>query len=303
MKRKRPPTEKETPEFPPESPLPHSSSIDTTSNRVYCTSDKGHRFGNFHSYYNFNPPVQRVSLLQRKGRILDYIVDAFKCKDESDTPITNKEAVTFTYADYGCNEGDLTIELCKALLERWNNKGEDAAVTTAKIQIAAKGFDIDPVLIERAESKWKGEEYAEKGIQASFKVANLLMSTEESDETDECNADLTSLFSTTMWIHIHGGDEGLRRVLKNLCKQTRRFLLVEPQPSKCYLNAKMRLRKLGQPDDLDVSCERLTLRANIEDEINKIVTAESFRRVEFDDSADEKTKWKRSLQLYERVQV
>ena len=42
---------------------------------------------------------------------------------------------------------------------------------------------------------------------------------------------LTTIFSTTMWIHVHGGDDGLREFLKRACGWTRRFLLLEPQPS------------------------------------------------------------------------
>jgi hypothetical protein len=103
-----------------------------------------------------------------------------------------------------------------------------------------------------------------------------------------------------MWIHIHGGDEGLRRVLKKLCAQTRHFLLVEPQPSKCYRNATTRLRKLGQPD-VDVSSDRLKLRPNIEDEIDKILEEQSFKRVQPEETDTDKTKWNRSLRLYERI--
>lgn len=42
---------------------------------------------------------------------------------------------------------------------------------------------------------------------------------------------LTTIFSTTMWIHVHGGDEGLRMFLERACAWTKRYLLIEPQPS------------------------------------------------------------------------
>jgi hypothetical protein len=42
---------------------------------------------------------------------------------------------------------------------------------------------------------------------------------------------LTTIFSTTMWIHIHGGDDGLRSFLERACQWTAKYLLVEPQPS------------------------------------------------------------------------
>ena len=42
---------------------------------------------------------------------------------------------------------------------------------------------------------------------------------------------LTTIFSTTMWIHVHGGDDGLREFLERACGWTRRYWLIEPQPS------------------------------------------------------------------------
>lgn len=72
----------------------------------------------------------------------------------------------------------------------------------------------------------------------------------------------------------------------------------------------IRLRKMGQPE-FDVSSERLTLRPNIEDEIDKIMQEHSFRRVvdpccgcadaEGPPIQIERTAWNRSLWLYERV--
>jgi hypothetical protein len=42
---------------------------------------------------------------------------------------------------------------------------------------------------------------------------------------------LTTIFSATMWIHVHAGDDGLREFLKRACGWTRMYLLIEPQPS------------------------------------------------------------------------
>ena len=42
---------------------------------------------------------------------------------------------------------------------------------------------------------------------------------------------LTTIFSTTMWIHVHSGDIGLKSFLERACLCTRRYLLIEPQPS------------------------------------------------------------------------
>lgn len=56
-----------------------------------------------------------------------------------------------------------------------------------------------------------------------------------------------SVFSTTMWIHINHGDDGLRAffiTVKSFLLPHFSALLVEPQPPKCYTNAARRCRKL-----------------------------------------------------------
>lgn len=74
-----------------------------------------------------------------------------------------------------------------------------------------------------------------------------------------------------------------------------------------YRSAMTRLRRLGR-SEFDVSSERLTMRPRIEEELDKILQAQSFHRVigfgnkQNSSSADtEKTAWDRSLWLYERV--
>jgi SAM-dependent methyltransferase len=252
---------------------------------VTSATDKGHRYGNFHSYYNFHPPVDRITLLTRKGGFLEYIAKTWNPTDTDNAP-----ARTFSYVDVGCNEGDLTLEVAKAILDQLKGK--------LQTKVTVKGIDLDPVLIQRAQEKWQQNESADVAIQASFQEADILST--ETSEAEAFTADFTSIFSTTMWIHIHGGDEGLTRVLKKLCARTRHYLLVEPQPSKCYRNATMRLRKLGQPD-VDVSSDRLKLRPKIEEEIDKILEEQSFKRVQPEETDTDKTKWNRSLRLYERI--
>ena len=73
-----------------------------------------------------------------------------------------------------------------------------------------------------------------------------------------------------------------------------------------YRKANARLRKLKRPE-IDVSSERLKMRADIESEIDKVVLGCGFRRVKLNDEAGEqgddlRTAWNRTLQLYERVE-
>merc|ERR1719491_2179974 len=89
--------------------------------------------------------------------------------------------------------------------------------------------------------------------------------------------DLTTIFSTTMWIHIHSGDDGLVAFLERTCRMTD-LLVVEPQPSKCYRSVNVRLRKMNRPG-VDASTERLTMRINIEEEVHRVIVGCGFRRV------------------------
>jgi hypothetical protein len=77
-----------------------------------------------------------------------------------------------------------------------------------------------------------------------------------------------------------------------------------------YRKANTRLRKMGRPELEDVTSTRLTLRPEIEKEIECIITRCGFRRVLTKSTMDEKvakdddaiTSWNRSLRLYERFE-
>lgn len=78
-----------------------------------------------------------------------------------------------------------------------------------------------------------------------------------------------------------------------------------------YRKANIRLRKMGL-NELDVTSSRLKLRPEIEEEIDKIIVAAGFRRVNLQsekaglDTSDERdatTSWKRTLHLYERTNL
>ena len=59
--------------------------------------------------------------------------------------------------------------------------------------------------------------------------------------------DVIFCFSVTMWIHLNHGDAGLEqffRTAKKWCK----YLVLEPQPWKCYRTASRRMRRANQPD-------------------------------------------------------
>jgi Bicoid-interacting protein 3 (Bin3) len=305
---------------------PRGSSVDVSNS---LRSDNGHRYGNFHNYYNFNPVSNRTSYMHE---IFDYIIAEWNQINSSSGP------AAFRYVDVGCNEGDLTLEVAKLLSQRISHtqtltaavESKNSTENASMIHISGMDFDLD--LIQRAQAKVQQQTDLHSFIRADFQVVDVLKDGIVARSHDEISstsgssyhADLTSIFSTTMWLHIHGGDEGLRRVLRQVCSSTRHWILLESQPSKCYATAAFRLRRMGL-EPLDVSTQRLHLRSKIEEAIASILLENSFERIilerkgQVDDDAqniftvkettyercgeakETKTPWNRRLRLYGRV--
>ena len=221
--------------------------------------DKGHRHGNFPNYYSFHPPQNRLLLLEQCG-LMDYIrrglsvteinssprkkarvdhnasaADA-AAVEESSASIKEKDDIIY-YCDLGCNEGDLTMAMAKAL----RNNGQN---------VRCLGLDIDATLIQRAREKFSRKQSDDKSerkeCMPAFKDCNLCSNDEHNKACSSFFVDatktqqeiipremfsLTTVFSTTMWIHIHSGDEGLTKFLERACGWTKKYLLIEPQHS------------------------------------------------------------------------
>jgi len=324
--------------------------------------DKGHRVGNFHNYYEFNPADNRLKIMENCG-IFRYLVNDVFISSEDDEQIREKKRTKrdkavkaeeerkpqtdnsakrnkrkLLYCDLGCNEGDLTLALGNAIM---------AETCDPMISLYCLGLDIDTELIKRAKSKNKQQHVYSYASQedddedkdpSSMEAQVRYIEEAEFDACDFNNKDelllksktylarfdverfrLISVFSTTMWIHIHGGDKGLVDFFQRICSMTD-YLLLEPQPSKCYRSVNVRLRKLWRPE-VDVSTERLELRENIEYEVDRILKDFGFDKVDVDVDANvdvshkadinehaytqkkdetSRTAWKRKLQLYRR---
>lgn len=292
--------------------------------------DKGHRVGNFHNYYEFNPPDNRLLVL-KQSRMLSYlrtvVFDSdnlnqrkskrIKTVTEGDPEVDHEKV--FAYCDVGCNEGDLSLAMAKAFVQD-ERKGEGDTRLTENTHLHVLGLDIDDKLIQRANAKRK--KHSSENIISTFQTCNV---NNKKDHMDQSHSfltylgkdkfDLISVFSTTMWIHIHSGDEGLIDFLNRVCSLTN-HLLIEPQPSKCYRSVNVRLRKMNRPE-IDTSSERLKMRTDIENEIDKVLTSFKFERVDVEtelmknqtresnpengSSTSTRTKWNRNLQLYRRI--
>jgi SAM-dependent methyltransferase len=239
--------------------------------QVSSSDDQGHRYGNFKNYYNFHPPANRIVNLKE---ILDHVVRQFQisrngvvektsevgqesetkpsrtklasqCTEISSLSSFSSSSPSFVYCDVGCNEGDLTIEMSKAIRAGLANLH---GAPISHLQVV--GVDLDAELVQRATAKVvrtiqsksqlasanskKDDDNHENDsavVSYEFRQADMT-SLEQLEASIPSQVTLLSLFSTTMWLHIHAGDHGFREILNKLCAKTSHFVLVEPQPSK-----------------------------------------------------------------------
>ena len=191
-------------------------------------SDRGHLHGNFANYYAFHPPQDRLGCLAALRALL---------RHNRDGPLL--------VADLGCNTGELTASLAEHLAA-----SDDVAVE-------AVGIDIDGTLIARANAR---EASAAHSVVVEYVAGDLsgdapwraLRAWAAERRPAAPGFDLVCCFSTTMWIHLHGGDDGLAAFLHraaDLVAPCRGALLVEPQPWRCYRNARKRQRRRGVSED------------------------------------------------------
>lgn len=115
------------------------------------------------------------------------------------------------------------------------------------------GVDLDSQLVERANEKSSQKDSTTSTMQ--FKTLNVVTEVEErdrlwgrylQDSSGRERFDVAFCFSTTMWIHLNHGDDGLDSLLTCLSNWADN-VIVEPQPWKCYRNASRRLRRAHRP--------------------------------------------------------
>lgn len=164
---------------------------------------------------------------------------------------------------------------------------------TCSRQLRLLCCDIDPVLVERAEK------------QCPFPDALTFITLDIMDQRKRevpvtsflsqfgrSVFDVVFCMSVTMWIHLNHGDHGLCEFLahvSSLCS----YLLVEPQPWKCYRAAARRLRKLGLRKFDHFSS--LTIRGDMASQIVRILTQDHEMELV---CCFGNTSWDRSLLLF-----
>uniref|UniRef100_A0A8C8SJW0 RNA methyltransferase n=1 Tax=Pelusios castaneus TaxID=367368 RepID=A0A8C8SJW0_9SAUR len=188
-------------------------------------------YGNFPNYSRFHPPEGRVRLLP--PALLGRLFPA------GPSPLLG--------LDVGCNSGELSVALYRHFLGLQENEASLGQPVVGK-DLNLLCCDIDAALIERAE---RCSPFPDSISYATLDVmdpgARDLFLSSYLSRFSRSTFDIGFCMSVTMWIHLNHGDNGLVEFLSylsSLCK----YLLIEPQPWKCYRAAARRLRKLGRRD-------------------------------------------------------
>lgn len=178
------------------------------------------KHGNYHKYYEFRPEDTRSGILKR------LLAELWKAR-----AVESGDDECVFLLDVGCNRGLFTAKVTAIVQE----------VTGRKVR--ATGVDIDPVLCEQAASSLP---------EVKFLCGNLLEIASGSGCEDPIDSqmqhlgiaqfDVVCCFSVLMYIHLNGGDCGLRNVLDYLCRRGK-LLILELQPWKKYLDQVRRLKR------------------------------------------------------------
>eukprot|EP01031_Cornospumella_fuschlensis_P026887 gene26887-32494_t len=190
-----------------------------------------HVYGNYHKYYTFHSANSRIQLLTGRS-VFQSIWTA------------QGRPANFRILDIGCNEGELSMELLRLV----------QAELPSEVVCELVGADIDPSLIELAKEKYK-----DSSATANFHCVDFLDHSAVDIFTavirDKFGSQeafhLVTIFSTTMWVHINHGADGLAQFFRHACSllvPRTGSMIIEPQPSKCYKSAVKRCRKLGLPE-------------------------------------------------------
>lgn len=185
--------------------------------------DGGHFHGNFPEYYRFHPSEERLGLLPPffwESLVPGAFPASFSSEGQSPLRVV----------DVGCNAGDLSVDFAKR-------------VAGAGAKVSAFGVDIDRGLVERASVLARANDLVDSD--GAFRVCDLCRPPQGLGFDKPF--DICCCWSSTMWIHLHGGDEGLAAMLTAVHDSlvVGGIFVLEPQPWHCYRRAKERAKKRG----------------------------------------------------------
>jgi SAM-dependent methyltransferase len=206
------------------------------------------RHGNFNNYYKFHPVDQRLNALTWLPSLV-----AQHCPQSA------------AFLDVGCNSGDLTIAIATQLRS-----------ALPRLAISGLGVDLDAALIQRCNRHAQTcDNLMFLPLDAAQPEFSRLVSTQFLSALGIARFDVTFLFSVTMWMHLHLGDDSFIQTIRRLADLTRCLLIVEPQEFRSYKTAAKRQRHYGgEPFPLFAALSRQPLML-----IEQAIVSAGFSRI------------------------
>ncbi|NXI30282.1 BN3D2 methyltransferase, partial [Sterrhoptilus dennistouni] len=218
-------------------------------------------YGNFPNYSRFHPPEGRAG------------------KGQGDT-----ESVFLPQ--------ELSVALYQHLLGLQDSDSSPEAPGASR-ELKLLCCDIDPELIRRAQqSSPFPSSISFASLDIMDPVAREPFLSSFLQRFGRSSFDIGFCMSVTMWIHLNHGDRGLLELLALLASLCT-FLLVEPQPWRCYRAAARRLRRLGR-DDFE-HFRSLRINGDMAQSVTRILTQQCAMELVRSFGS---TSWDRSLLLF-----
>uniref|UniRef100_A0A182RBL7 RNA methyltransferase n=1 Tax=Anopheles funestus TaxID=62324 RepID=A0A182RBL7_ANOFN len=238
------------------------------------------KHGNYHNYYRFRAEDSRSNIVRQHLQTL---------WDGNKLHLKSESASLVHVADLGCNSGQFTAKVCEILEQVSDGK-----------RVRAVGVDIDQELCDRASAAFRDIEFISGNL---LNIASQ-ESTSNDDPIERCmmrlgieQFDVICCFSVLMYIHLNGGDEGLRRVLDYVCDKGK-FLILELQAWHKYRDQVRRLKR--DADQTYPLYEGLTWRGGsgvLENHIKDYIRSKGFEMVS---ESSEKSEFDRQLIFFQK---
>ncbi|XP_035916465.1 probable RNA methyltransferase CG11342 [Anopheles stephensi] len=234
------------------------------------------KHGNYHNYYQFRAEDSRSDILRECLRTFWN---------------GNNQNTVVHMIDVGCNSGRFTAKV-RDVLEQ------------VGARVKAVGIDIDEELCDRARAEFPDIEFIGGNI---LTIARQAATTDNgSDPIEQCmmrlgieRFDVVCCFSVLMYVHLNGGDAGLRRVLDYLCDKGQ-LLILELQAWKKYRDQVRRLKRDAcQAYPLYEELEWRGGGGVLEDHIKVYVRSKGFEMVS---ESAEKSEFDRQLIFFKKRQ-
>lgn len=157
--------------------------------------------------------------------------------------------------DVGCNDGAIVMAVARGKAGPVRRRGrEREEATDSSVPVRVVGVDIDAGLVEKARKGLRLTRELDGGgglgdVDVEFFAGDFAK--ENVQKRVGTGFDLVTMLSVTKWVHLYGGDVGLRRFFRGAwnCLKPGGVLVLEPQMTKSYKRARANVRKTWRQDN------------------------------------------------------